>query len=106
MTFESKSDYAAAEYLDENNVPSYLSSDGPLFFTPAIRQVDDLGRIKTKGVTHMSYYDKEIARLEIELDQAVKLMNSLTEWSDEWFAATDRVAELNDELWLRRNYSI
>lgn len=54
----------------------------------------------------MSYYDKEIARLETELDQAVKLMNSLTEWSDEWFAATDKVAELNDELWLRRNYSI
>ena len=54
----------------------------------------------------MSYYDKEITRLEIELDQAVKLMSSLTEWSDEWFEVTDRVAELNDELWLRRNYSI
>ena len=54
----------------------------------------------------MSYYDKEIQRLENALDEAIALMNSLVEWSDEWFAATDKVAELNDELWLRRNYSI
>lgn len=54
----------------------------------------------------MSYYDKEIQSLENALNEAVELMNSLTEWSDEWFEVTDRVAELNDELWLRKSYAI
>lgn len=54
----------------------------------------------------MSYYDYEIQRVEKEYEAAIETMQSLPEWSDEWFAATDRVAELSDELWLRRNYSI
>lgn len=54
----------------------------------------------------MSYYEKEIERVETEYATAVAYMQSLAEWSDEWFAAADRVAELSDELWLRKSYAI
>lgn len=54
----------------------------------------------------MSYYDMEIKCIEAEYVKAIEAMQKAVEWSDEWFAAADRVAELSDELWLRRNYSI
>ena len=54
----------------------------------------------------MSYYDKELARLETEYAEAVEAMQNSSEWSDEWFELSDRVAELSDELWLRKSYSI
>ena len=54
----------------------------------------------------MSYYDLEIKRVETEYTEAIKVMQSLTEWTDAWFEAADRVAELSDELWLRKSYAI
>lgn len=54
----------------------------------------------------MSYYDYEVQRVEKEYEIAIATMQSLPEWSDAWFEAADHVAELSDELYMRRNYSI